>query len=131
LQKWEKPSGSPANEAVRTLLRDLFRIYGAMGGRLEVTWDANKERPTTPLAKFLTVIYLALPDGLRRTAASSASAFVVKAGRAQSKRWKGVRGATMLVPVTDAAWRAELDRQAEWDGRPAEAKRLSSWDRDE
>jgi hypothetical protein len=84
--QWEWPNGRPPNEDVHAFLRELFRIFAGLGGRLEALWNTDKEHPKSPLAKFLTVIYLSLPHDLQQVAGPTPSAFVATARRLLSRK---------------------------------------------
>jgi hypothetical protein len=93
--------GRPPNLAADGLLHGLCEIYETAGGTPTASWSDTKASPQSPFAQFLTLIYLALPDDLRREAASSPSAFVKRADRVLIDRRNdfGPSFSTRLEPI--------------------------------
>jgi hypothetical protein len=132
-ERFSLGGGSPPNLARQALLGGLSEIYEAAGGSLSATWPDDGAHPGSPFARFLTLIYVALPDDIRAFAGktrkgneASPSAFIKAAERvlADGKRLRG----PMLCPVTDAEYRAAA---LEHRNRLLERGVISKRDRDE
>jgi hypothetical protein len=117
--------GRPPNMAADDLVHHLAGIYRAMGGQVTATWEGTKEEgyPRSLFARFLTLIYAALPSTVRYIASESPYAFIDgRAKRVLLDRKKGIgpSSTVFVTPVTDSAVRAALELLPEDE---AEAKR--------
>jgi hypothetical protein len=112
-KRYGEMQGRRPNDAADDLVHHLSGLYKAMGGRLTATWEGGKEgHPRSAFAKFLTLIYAALPSTVRYIASESPYAFITgKAKRVLLGRKRGIRPTrtVFVTPVTDSALRAALE----------------------